>query len=101
MLVRNDIKDRKLIAASRVIARTTATVTAPSPDRKFDGIFTIITELSPMATPSFEPGRLDSTILLSFPISFCTEELTQIHRPIYPSLSSPRSLDPPLFSPQY
>ncbi|KAJ9639568.1 3'-5'-exoribonuclease [Coniosporium tulheliwenetii] len=29
----------------------------PFPDRKFDGIFTISTEFSPMASPAFEVGR--------------------------------------------
>ena len=42
---------------SRILARTSATVTAPYPDRKFDGIFTINCEFSPMATPAFEPSR--------------------------------------------
>ena len=32
-------------------------MTQPFPDRKFDGLFTITTELSPMASPSFEVGR--------------------------------------------
>ena len=41
----------------RVLARISAEVTQPFPDRKFDGIFTITTELSPMASPAFEVGR--------------------------------------------
>lgn len=34
-----------------------AEVTKPSEERKFDGIFTITTELSPIASPAFEVGR--------------------------------------------
>ena len=41
----------------RALARVTASVTAPYPDRKFDGIFTVTTELSPLASPAFEAGR--------------------------------------------
>lgn len=46
--------------------RVSATVTKPFPDRPFDGIFTITTELSPMASPAFEPGRpTEAEVLLS------------------------------------
>lgn len=41
----------------RVLARISASVTAPYPDRKFDGIFTISAEVSPLASPAFEVGR--------------------------------------------
>ena len=41
----------------RVLTRMSAAVTAPYPDRKFDGVFTITTELSPLASPAFEIGR--------------------------------------------
>jgi len=41
----------------RVVARVSAEVIAPYPDRKFDGVFTISTEFSPMASPAFEVGR--------------------------------------------
>ena len=41
----------------RVAVRVSAEVTAPFPDRKFDGIFTISTEFSPMGSPAFEVGR--------------------------------------------
>lgn len=41
----------------RVIARISVDVTTPSPERKFDGVFQIITEFSPMASPAFEVGR--------------------------------------------
>ncbi|KAL8834833.1 MAG: hypothetical protein Q9170_003575 [Blastenia crenularia] len=51
---------------TKVLARISASVTAPFPDRKFDGIFTITTELSPMASPAFEVGRqTDTETLLS------------------------------------
>ncbi|KAK5127668.1 3'-5'-exoribonuclease, partial [Cryomyces antarcticus] len=45
------------LGKTRVVARISAEVTAPFPDRKFDGIFSISTELSPMASPAFEVGR--------------------------------------------
>lgn len=38
-------------------AQISAEVTKPSDERKFDGIFTITTELSPIASPAFEVGR--------------------------------------------
>ncbi|KAI9733740.1 MAG: hypothetical protein M1818_007154 [Claussenomyces sp. TS43310] len=51
---------------TRVLVKVSAEVTKPFPDRPFDGIFTITTELSPMASPSFEPGRpSEAEILLS------------------------------------
>jgi exosome complex component RRP45 len=46
---------------TRVLAKISCTVTAPYPERKFDGIFTIVTELSPMGSPAFEVGRYYST----------------------------------------
>ncbi len=46
-----------MLTISRVIARISVDVTAPLPERKFDGIFQIITEFSPMASPAFEIGR--------------------------------------------
>ncbi|KAK4990415.1 3'-5'-exoribonuclease [Elasticomyces elasticus] len=45
------------LGKTRVVARISAEVTAPFADRKFDGIFTIATELSPLASPAFEVGR--------------------------------------------
>ncbi|KAI9678948.1 MAG: hypothetical protein M1829_001933 [Trizodia sp. TS-e1964] len=42
---------------SRVIAQISAQVTKPFPDRPFDGLFIINTELGPMASPAFEMGR--------------------------------------------
>ncbi|EPE04893.1 exosome complex exonuclease rrp45 [Ophiostoma piceae UAMH 11346] len=51
---------------TRVLTKATAEVTVPFSDRPFDGIFNIITELSPMASPSFEAGRPNETeVLLS------------------------------------
>ncbi|KAL8783932.1 MAG: hypothetical protein Q9213_004262 [Squamulea squamosa] len=49
------------LGKTRVLARISASLTAPFPDRKFDGIFTITTELSPMASPAFEVGRPTET----------------------------------------
>jgi exosome complex component RRP45 len=41
----------------RVVARISIDVTTPLPERKFDGVFQIVTEFSPMASPAFEVGR--------------------------------------------
>ncbi|KAI2642868.1 ribosomal protein S5 domain 2-type protein [Xylaria nigripes] len=54
------------IGKTRVLAKVSAEVTAPYSDRPFDGIFTIVTELSPMASPAFEVNRpTDTEVLLS------------------------------------
>lgn len=42
---------------TRVLVNISAEVVVPYADRKFDGIFTISTELSPIASPAFEVGR--------------------------------------------
>jgi exosome complex RNA-binding protein Rrp42 (RNase PH superfamily) len=47
----------RLLTIYRVIARISVDVVAPLPERKFDGIFQIFTEFSPMASPAFEVGR--------------------------------------------
>jgi exosome complex component RRP45 len=55
-----------LTQGTRVLVNISAEVTKPFPDRQFDGIFTIATELSPMASPAFEPGRpTEQEVLLS------------------------------------
>jgi exosome complex component RRP45 len=46
-----------LLTYVRVHVQISAEVTKPLGDRKFDGIFTIATELSPLASPAFEVGR--------------------------------------------
>ncbi|KAI7779397.1 hypothetical protein LA080_000877 [Diaporthe eres] len=54
------------LGKTRVLARTSAEVTVPYPDRPFDGVFNIVTELSPMASPAFEVNRPTETeVLLS------------------------------------
>ena len=45
------------LGKTRVMAKVSCEVTAPYPDRKFDGVFTISTELSPMGSGAFEVGR--------------------------------------------
>ncbi|KAL6717024.1 3'-5'-exoribonuclease [Lecanora helva] len=45
------------LGKTRVLTRISSSITAPYPDRKFDGVFTITTELSPIASPAFEVGR--------------------------------------------
>ncbi|KAF2634610.1 hypothetical protein P280DRAFT_234827 [Massarina eburnea CBS 473.64] len=54
------------LGKTRVIARISVDVVAPPPERKFDGVFQIITEFSPMASPAFEVGRpTDAEVILS------------------------------------
>ncbi|KAK9779449.1 putative Exosome complex component rrp45 [Seiridium cardinale] len=54
------------LGKTRVLAKVSAEVTVPYPDRPFDGIFTIASELSPMASPAFEVNRPTETeVLLS------------------------------------
>ncbi|KAI9819781.1 MAG: hypothetical protein M1832_003856 [Thelocarpon impressellum] len=54
------------LGKTKVMARISAEVTKPFPDRHFDGIFTITAELSPMASPAFEVGRqTEQEVLLS------------------------------------
>ncbi|PNS17477.1 Exosome complex component rrp45 [Sphaceloma murrayae] len=54
------------LGRTRISVRVSSTVTIPFPDRKFDGIFNISTELSPLASPAFEVGRQnDAETLLS------------------------------------
>ncbi|QUC22264.1 uncharacterized protein UV8b_06505 [Ustilaginoidea virens] len=51
---------------TRVVAKVSAEVTVPFPDRPFDGIFSISSELSPMVAPSFEVNRpTEQEVLLS------------------------------------
>lgn len=45
------------IGKTRVLVNISAEVVIPYVDRKFDGVFTISTELSPIASPAFEVGR--------------------------------------------
>jgi exosome complex component RRP45 len=48
------------------VARISVDVVTPAPERKFDGIFQIVTEFSPMASPAFEIGRpTDAEVILS------------------------------------
>lgn len=59
-------RDLTPIEPPRVLAKTSAEVTVPYPDRPFDGVFNIVTELSPMASPAFEVNRPTETeVLLS------------------------------------
>lgn len=52
------------LGKTRVLTHVTAEVTSPFPDRPFDGVFTITTELSPMASPTFEVSRPTETELV-------------------------------------
>jgi len=45
------------LGKTRVMVRISSEVVKASADRKFDGVFTISTELSPIASPAFEVGR--------------------------------------------
>jgi exosome complex component RRP45 len=51
-----------LLIFPRVHVQISAEVTKPLEDRKFDGIFTITAELSPLASPAFEVGRYWTTV---------------------------------------
>ncbi|OAF57188.1 hypothetical protein VC83_05939 [Pseudogymnoascus destructans] len=42
---------------TRVLATISCSLSPPSPPRPFDGIFTLTTEFSPMATPTVDPSR--------------------------------------------
>ncbi|ORY69845.1 ribosomal protein S5 domain 2-type protein [Pseudomassariella vexata] len=54
------------LGKTRILAKVSAEVTVPYADRPFEGIFTITTELSPMASPAFEVNRpTESEVLLS------------------------------------
>ncbi|KIX98367.1 uncharacterized protein Z520_05668 [Fonsecaea multimorphosa CBS 102226] len=54
------------LGKTRVHVQISAEVTKPLEDRKFDGIFTIITELSPIASPAYEVGRqTEQEVILS------------------------------------
>ncbi|OAP62001.1 hypothetical protein AYL99_04204 [Fonsecaea erecta] len=54
------------LGKTRVHVQVSAEVTKPLEDRKFDGIFTITTELSPIASPAYEVGRpTEQEVLLS------------------------------------
>ncbi|KIW80248.1 hypothetical protein Z517_06863 [Fonsecaea pedrosoi CBS 271.37] len=54
------------LGKTRVHVQISAEVTKPLEDRKFDGIFTIVTELSPIASPAYEVGRqTEQEVILS------------------------------------
>jgi hypothetical protein len=91
------------LTTRRVVARISIDVTTPLPERKFDGVFQIVTEFSPMASPAFEVGRyvlihaanltcvngrvLTQTVL-PMPKSFCRafwKRLSAARTPLIPS----------------
>ncbi|CAD6506564.1 BgTH12-07993 [Blumeria graminis f. sp. triticale] len=45
------------LGGTRIHAHVSAEVTQPYPDRPYEGLFTIVTELSPMTHAHLEPGR--------------------------------------------
>ncbi|KAL0473226.1 exoribonuclease [Neurospora intermedia] len=54
------------LGKTKILAKASAEVTVPFADRPLDGIFTIATELSPMAAPHFEVNRpAETEVLLS------------------------------------
>ncbi|CAG8961817.1 hypothetical protein HYFRA_00013993 [Hymenoscyphus fraxineus] len=54
------------LGKTRIHTNISAEVTTPYPDKPFDGLFTITTELSPMTSPHYEVSRpSDPEILLS------------------------------------
>lgn len=65
MFVNLNLDCRNLLTFNfRILVNVSAEVTKPFPDRPFDGIFSITTELSPMTSPAFEVGRPTETELL-------------------------------------
>ncbi|KAG0647738.1 Ribosomal RNA-processing 45 [Hyphodiscus hymeniophilus] len=52
------------LGKTRIHTHISAQVTAPLPEKPFDGLFTLTTELSPMASPAFEVSRPTPTELL-------------------------------------
>ncbi|KAI0995264.1 hypothetical protein K3495_g12918 [Podosphaera aphanis] len=52
------------LGGTRVQAQVSAEVTQPHADRPFEGLFNIVTELSPMTHPHLEPGRPSQTEIL-------------------------------------
>ncbi|EHY60101.1 3'-5'-exoribonuclease [Exophiala dermatitidis] len=54
------------LGKTRVHVQISAEVTKPLEERKFEGIFTIVTELSPIASPAYEVGRqTEQEVILS------------------------------------
>jgi exosome complex component RRP45 len=54
------------LTGNRVFVQVSAEVAKPLEDRKFDGVFNIVTELSPIASPAFEVGRqTEQEVILS------------------------------------
>ncbi|MCJ1314680.1 hypothetical protein MMC25_008362 [Agyrium rufum] len=54
------------LGSTRAVVRISAEIAQPFPDRQFEGVLTIVTELSPVASPAFETGRpADLEIILS------------------------------------
>ncbi|KAL7664547.1 Uncharacterized protein ABC855_g2692 [[Candida] zeylanoides] len=52
--------------ATRLAVRVSADITAPYDDRPFEGLFSISTEISPMASPQFDAARAnDDEVLVS------------------------------------
>ncbi|CEP21938.1 unnamed protein product [Cyberlindnera jadinii] len=49
---------------TRVLCRISSEIVAPYEDRPFEGLFTVSTEISPMASPMFEQGRQSDDELL-------------------------------------
>lgn len=54
------------LGLTRVVVRVSAAVGAPYPDRPFEGVFTVLAEMLPMASPGYEAGRplADEVLLL-------------------------------------
>ncbi|KAI8267412.1 Exosome complex component rrp45 [Colletotrichum sp. SAR 10_98] len=54
------------LGKTTILVKVSAEVTVPYADRPFEGIFQIVTELSPMASPAFEVNRpTEAEVLLS------------------------------------
>lgn len=49
--------NQKLTHGSSVIAQVSGTIGRPKPDRPYEGLLTINSEISPMASSVYESGR--------------------------------------------
>ncbi|KAI6246806.1 Exosome complex component rrp45 [Erysiphe necator] len=52
------------LGGTRILTEISAELTQPHSDRPFEGMFSVVTELSPMAFPHLEPGRSSQNEML-------------------------------------
>ncbi|CAH7669349.1 ribosomal protein S5 domain 2-type protein [Phakopsora pachyrhizi] len=69
-----------LLGSTRVMAHVSATITKPRPDRPFEGLFQVFSEINPIASHDYETGR-------------SSEEELEISRMLDKSLTRARVVD--------